>query len=131
MTPTELPRNEALKWLREAEKDRRSAEALLDVEPSRAVFHAQQFAEKAIKAFLTFHQVPFRRTHDLTDLGFECAALDPTLESTLRQVQNLTDYASAFRYPDAPYEPESAEAASALALANRLFLEIQRRIVSR
>ena len=69
MTPDELLRNEAAKWLREAAKDQNAAKVLLQAEPSRSVFHSQQAAEKAIKAFLTFHQIAFRRTHNLTDLG--------------------------------------------------------------
>ena len=40
----------------------------------------------------------------------------------------MTDYAAAFRYPDAPYEPDSAEAAEALTIATRLCDEVERRI---
>jgi len=54
MTPDELLRKEAAKWLREAAKDRNAAQILLEGEPSRTVFHSQQAAEKAAKAFLTF-----------------------------------------------------------------------------
>jgi HEPN domain-containing protein len=54
MTPDELQRKEAAKWLREAAKDRNAAQALLEIEPARSVFHSQQVAEKAAKAFLTF-----------------------------------------------------------------------------
>jgi HEPN domain-containing protein len=54
MTPGELLRREAIKWLDQAAKDRNSAQALIDVEASRSVFHSQQAAEKAIKGFLTF-----------------------------------------------------------------------------
>ena len=110
MTPGELPRNEAAKWLVQASKDRNAAHVLLSLEPSRSVFHSQQASEKALKAFLTLHQIAFRRTHDLTDLGSQCAAVDSTLEPLLREAQELSDYASAFRYPDAPYEPDAAEA---------------------
>ena len=81
-----------------------------------------------MKAFLTFHQIAFRKTHDLADLGSQCAATDPTLEPILHEAEELTDYASAFRYPDAPYEPDAAEAAEALAIAARLCEEVQRRI---
>ncbi|HXB70295.1 MAG TPA: HEPN domain-containing protein [Candidatus Acidoferrales bacterium] len=61
MTPNELLRNDAAKWLREAAKDRNAAQILLKAEPSRSVFFSQQAAEKAIKAFLTFHQIAFRK----------------------------------------------------------------------
>ncbi len=45
MTPDELLRNEAVKWLRQAAKDRNAAHVLLDAEPSRSVFHSRQAAE--------------------------------------------------------------------------------------
>jgi hypothetical protein len=38
---------------------------LASAEPSRSIFHSQQ----AAKAFLTFHDVTFRKTHDLNELG--------------------------------------------------------------
>jgi HEPN domain-containing protein len=128
MMPDELSRKEAAQWLRQAAKDRNAAGVLIGPEPSRSVFHSQQAAEKAVKAFLTFHQIPFRKTHNLTDLGSQCAAVDPSLEPILRDVADLTDYASAFRYPDAPYEPDADEAAGALATATRLCAEIRRRL---
>ena len=49
--------------------------------------------------------------------------MDLTLEPLLREVQELTDYASAFRYPEAPYEPDAAEAMEALSVASRLCVE--------
>lgn len=103
---------------------------LLEAEPSRSVFFSQQAAEKATKAFLTVHQIAFRRTHNLADSGSQCANADPSLEPILRGVARLTDYASAFRYPDAPYEPDKDEAAEALATAANLCHEVQRRIES-
>ena len=127
MTPGELLHKEAAKWLNQAERDRICAQALIGVEASRSVFHSQQAAEKALKGFLTFRQIAFRKTHDLTDLGSQCAGADATLEPILRQVGGLTDCATAFRYPDAPYEPDSVEAVEALKLATRLCDEIQRR----
>jgi len=72
-------RNEAAKWLRQAAKDRNAAQVLLEVEPSRSVFLSQQAAEKAAEAFLTFHQIAFRKTHNLGDLGSQCVTPDPSL----------------------------------------------------
>ena len=37
--------------------------------PREALYHCQQAAEKALKGFLAFHDHPFRRTHDLRELG--------------------------------------------------------------
>jgi HEPN domain-containing protein len=88
MTPGELLRKEAVKWLDQAAKDRNSARALVAVEASRSVFHSQQAAEKAIKGFPTLHQIAFGRTHDLTDLGLQCATVDGSLEPILRELRN-------------------------------------------
>jgi hypothetical protein len=41
MTPDELLRKEAAKWLRQAAKDRNAAQVLVEPEPSRPVFHSQ------------------------------------------------------------------------------------------
>jgi hypothetical protein len=46
-----------------------------------AVFHAQQAAEKAWKAFLAAHERPFRKTHDLDELGSAAAEGDATLDA--------------------------------------------------
>jgi HEPN domain-containing protein len=40
-----------------------------------ATFHCQQAVEKTIKAFLTWHDRAFRKTHDLVELGAECSDL--------------------------------------------------------
>jgi HEPN domain-containing protein len=96
MTPYELLRDEAAKWRRQAAKDRNAARIPLHSEPSRSAFHSQQAAEKTMKAFLTFHQIPFRKTHGLADLGSQCATVDPSLEPILRELVNLT---SALSYP--------------------------------
>lgn len=58
-----------------------------------ATFHAQQAAEKAMKGFLTWHRVEFRKTHLLDELGKQCCAIDSTLETLLRTAVPLTEYA--------------------------------------
>lgn len=68
-------RSEALRsvlrqWLRYAEDDLRTAEMLQEqgIVPRISCFHAQQAAEKAIKAIFVFLQVDFPFTHDLNRL---------------------------------------------------------------
>lgn len=55
------------RWLRYAEDDLRAAEVLLEQSsvPRVSCFHAQQSAEKSIKAIFVFLQVDFPFTHDL------------------------------------------------------------------
>jgi len=77
------------------------------------VFHCQQAVEKALKAFLTWHDVPFRKTHSLEEIGRQCAKLDDSLEPLVDRAAPLTEYAWRFRYPgplESPSQPESEDA---------------------
>jgi HEPN domain-containing protein len=121
MTPEESRRDEAARWLAQARKDLNAARLLASAEPSSSVFHSQQAAEKAAKAFLALHDVPFRKTHDLNELGGQCAALNPSLAPLFQAASDLTDYAVVFRYLDAPREPDESEATVALGTAARVF----------
>jgi HEPN domain-containing protein len=125
MTPEQSRRDEAGRWLAQAGKDLNAARLLASPEPSRSVFHSQQAAEKTAKAFLTFHDVAFRKTHNLGELGEQCAALNPAMAPLLQTASDLTDYATVFRYPDAVREPDELEAMAALETARRLFDEVR------
>ena len=120
MTPEESRRDEAARWLAQARKDLNAARLLASAEPSRSVFHSQQAAEKAAKAFLAFHDVTFRKTHDLNELGGQCAGLNPSLIPLFKDASDLTHYAVVFRYLDAPREPEEGEAMAAMETAGRV-----------
>jgi HEPN domain-containing protein len=82
-----------------------------------ATFHCQQAVEKTIKAFLTWHDRAFRKTHDRVELGAQCADLDRTLDPILRRVAPLTEYAWRYRYPGEPFSPTPAEVHDALTRA--------------
>jgi HEPN domain-containing protein len=99
-------------WLVRAEHDLRVARYLLTMPdpPSESVgFHAQQCAEKTLKGFLTYHQTPFERRHDLNYLIDLCVSVDGEFEQFRTNADELTPYAVEFRYPDAlplmPLEP--------------------------
>jgi hypothetical protein len=57
---------ETRSWLERAGKDLRAAQHALTASPALledALFHCQQAVEKTLKAFLTWHGRPFRKTH--------------------------------------------------------------------
>ncbi len=59
-------------WLSKADLDLRAAEHERTVTPPLTgdmVFHAQQLVKKSLKAFLSWHDQPFRKTHSLVELG--------------------------------------------------------------
>ena len=111
-------------WFVKAASDLRAAAALAALSPplfDESVFHCQQCVEKAIKGFLTWHSQPFRKTHNLEELGEQCLALDPALRPIIDRAVPLTEYAWRFRYPGEPSEPSSEEVAEALATAQAEF----------
>ena len=121
MTPDKLRLDEVNRWFALAAKDLHAALLLMREEPSASVFHSQQCAEKSEKALLTFHNVTFRKTHDLTELGKQRAWLAPALTQLLDQAAHLTEYATVFRYTDAPRAPDAAETEAAITTARSLY----------
>lgn len=118
-------------WLARAEDDLRGAEIDLAASPplrGDAAFHCQQAVEKALKAFLTWHDRPFRKTHDLVELGAECVAINPALEPHLRGTAPLTEYAWRYRYPGEPSHPEESEVRQAVDRARAVVALIEGRL---
>ncbi|WP_438317052.1 HEPN domain-containing protein [Candidatus Caldatribacterium sp. SIUC1] len=91
-------------------------------------FHAQQAGGKALKAFLSWHDVPFRKTHDLSVLGQQCLAIDRTLEDLCWRAAQLTVFAWLFRYPGEVEEPPLGEARGDLALAREVYEAVLARL---
>lgn len=115
---------EACAWLAKAAQDLRAADVDLAAVPplvEDTAFHAQQAAEKSLKAILALHDLPIRKTHDLVGLGAECVAVDPTLEPLLRRAGELTEFAWRFRYPGVPESLSSEEAMEALSVAREVY----------
>ena len=111
-------------WFQKAALDLSAAEFELTGDASLAgdiVFHAQQAAEKAMKGLLVWHDRPFRKTHDLAEIGAQCGEVDPTLTPICRRADPLTVFAWAFRYPGDPDPPSAEEARAALALAREVY----------
>lgn len=118
-------------WLVRAERDLAAAAHELTAEPpfvEDIVFHAQQAAEKTFKAFLAWHGRPFRKTHNLEELGEQCLGIEPDLKPTIDRAVPLTAYAWMFRYPGEPEAPTPEEAEGALATAREVFEAILARL---
>ena len=117
--------------LQRAIADLESAAVLIGSTPSHpdtALFHCQQAAEKAWKAFLFWHDLPFRKTHDLRELGSACARLDGSLSSLAERAEDLTQFAWVFRYPGGLQAPPREEGEEALLLAREVYEAILARL---
>lgn len=63
-------------WIKKAENDLITAQNSINIAPEPPLdtvcFHAQQCAEKYLKAYLVYHKVEFEKTHDLRELILLC-----------------------------------------------------------
>ena len=102
-------------WIEKAEGDYRTAlrERRVRRRPNHdaVCFHAQQCIEKYLKAFLTEHETPFPKIHDLVKLGQLCFPITPELKAVEADLDLLSRYAIAFRYPGEQATSEEAKAA--------------------
>ncbi|MEO0139190.1 MAG: HEPN domain-containing protein [candidate division WOR-3 bacterium] len=111
------------KWLLKALEDYKTIENEFrlpeeDIVTSSVCFHAQQFVEKALKAYLTFKNKDFGRTHNLEFLLKLCSEEDKEFEEL--DVGDLTFYAVEIRYPDEFYTPTLDEAKKAFDIAKKV-----------
>jgi len=89
-------------WLAFARRDVQAADVLQhNGIYEESCFHAQQAAEKALKAFLLHNGQTPPRTHDLSDLLTRCLTFDTTLNALRAECTTLTQYYAPTRYPDA------------------------------
>lgn len=90
-------------WLTKAASDLRSARVLGSADDApldTAIYHCQQTAEKAVKAFLVSKEISPEKTHDIRKLTLEAAVHEPRFNEVMDMAVALTPYAWEFRYPD-------------------------------
>lgn len=118
------PEDELLgEWLARADDDLRLAELALEDTPPvcwGAAFHAQQAAEKLLKALLTFHRIEFQKVHSIDYLLDLCVEVEPDAESLRETATKLTDFAVEARYPFPRREPTEAEARESIETAEQV-----------
>ena len=116
--------NDPLAWAVRAEEDFALARsALRRKQPlaAGACFHAQQSAEKYMKALLISTKADFPKTHDLLLLNNLCSTNGILLEIDPKHLNTLTDYAVRTRYPGNDPTIEDAKEAIELAKLVRNF----------
>ncbi len=82
-------------------------------------FHCQQAIEKSLKAYLTWHDQPFEKTHSLVALAAQCMLFDSDFESLREAAIILTPYAVTSRYPGDLPELSSDDAEIAIQLTTQ------------
>ena len=118
-------------WLYKAKNDLKSAFKLLDGDDpimDTAIYHTQQCAEKALKGYLAFKRHPIKKTHDIELLVEICASIDSEFEKLYDYSENLTPYATAFRYPDIYLEPDYDEVYESIDMAREILEFVEEKI---
>ncbi|MEO6124440.1 MAG: HEPN domain-containing protein [Ilumatobacteraceae bacterium] len=112
----------ALSWIAKATDDLTIAELILDSDVGvewAACFHAQQAAEKAVKAVLVCLGTDFPKSHRLDRLAALLpASCDPGFD--IAALTELAPWAVAGRYPEDIENPTEAEATGLVELAQHI-----------
>lgn len=118
------------RWLIKADHDLLTAKTMLHVEGTMDVvcFHAQQCAEKCLKAYLVFVGHDFPKTHDLHNLLKLCTDHDPSFASMEDDARILSDYAVEVRYVDDWRIIEPGEAANAIEMTTHIYEYVKQKL---
>jgi HEPN domain-containing protein len=94
----------AQEWLRYAKSDLNTANHMFyDVNPKEteiSCYHAQQCAEKSLKAYLLSKSIDPPHIHDLVELNQLCTAQESSFSNILQYCAFLNPYGVHVRYPN-------------------------------
>jgi HEPN domain-containing protein len=109
-------------WLRYARADLAIARVIPsgDIMLEMLCFHAQQSAEKSLKAVLVHAGVGFDRTHNLNAL-LATLPTEIAVPDTVNQAVYLNDYVVGFRYPSEREPTDLEELEDAIATAQAVY----------
>ena len=120
-------------WLGKSRNDLESARRLIEGEnplTDTAIYHTQQCAEKALKAFLNYRGLGTVKTHDLRVLVEHAMEKDSGFTSVYEDALSLNPFSTAYRYPDIIFNPKIEEVREAIQAALRIFDFVSTRISS-
>ena len=117
-------------WMRRARSDLAVTRLTEDerIAPEILAFHAQQAAEKALKALLVQRQVEFPRTHVIGLLLNLCQTAGYEGTEALADAATLTRYAVATRYPGEEEAVNRREAREVTELAVQILAWVEAQI---
>lgn len=113
-----------LAWVEIAEEDLHIAQIALKQKKSLnyvTCFHAQQCAEKYLKALLVQRGKDFPKTHDLNRVRALCESEGMLVPVSPQLLEDLSMYAVENRYPGIPANKQDAKSALATAKLIRAF----------
>lgn len=117
------------KWLFIAREDLKAAQGMFKLELfSTVAYHCQQAAEKSLKAYLAYKNYPVEKTHDLAKLVGACQKNDYSFTALYDIAEQLTPFATRFRYPTEFDIPDSIDSKEAVRQARTIFNFVVKKI---
>ncbi len=119
------------RWCIKADHDYKTAKLLLVEGPEltdNICFHAQQAAEKYLKAFLVYSGLHVEKIHYLPRLIELCSKADPQFHDLIEDAREITDYAASGRYPDGWEEIPLSEAKEAVQKSEKIMAFVKAKI---
>jgi HEPN domain-containing protein len=104
-----------------------AANPLLDV----AIYHTQQCAEKALKAYLSFRGEECEKTHNLVLLNDHCSRFDNGFMAYQEDSLFLSPYSTLYRYPEGDLLPSIDEVKKAIEAALRILRFSEERVAGK
>jgi HEPN domain-containing protein len=124
---------ESRAWMAKAENDFLNIHnnlAASEIPWDTVCFHAEQGAEKYLKAFLVLFSSEAPRTHDVIALLDKCTQVDSSLARLASDCHLLADYAVKTRYPEPGLETSMPIGQEAVAAARRVRDEMRKRLLA-
>jgi len=113
------------KWVKKAAIDLQSADVLLGAGiASNSCYFSQQAGEKILKGYLSTFTDEIPRTHNVGQLCRQCMDNDASFSEILRISTDLTEFATATRYPGG-VDLSKEDAEEAIQKAGRIFVFTQ------
>lgn len=73
------------------------------------IYHCQQAVEKSVKGWLVYNDQSFEKTHDLRLLVTQASEAEPKFADWFDVAEQISPYATAYRYPGEVLDPTEAE----------------------
>lgn len=111
-------------WMLKASRDLDSAKLLAAAfRPltDTAIYHTQQCAEKALKAYLAWQGKEPEKIHDLKLLLKRCAKLDHSFNGLVGAANFINPFSTLFRYPGNELFPDTGTVDEAMRAAEMIF----------
>jgi HEPN domain-containing protein len=120
-------------WVDYAEGDIEFAKVGLKLKTQQSyrivAYHAQQSAEKFLKAYLVFKKVNFPYTHDISELLNLCEKT-ANWANELQDAKILSSYASTLRYPGVGLKATKEEAIRAIEIAEHVREVVKKALIA-